>query len=159
MLQKITLIGNLGSDPEMRYTDQGVPVTNFRMATTVQISKTLPGGGERPCPEGWKESYNGNSWEYTTWWRVATWRGLAETCNRFLKTGRKVYVEATMSGDVVNGIMEPRVFEDNSGKHRASYEVTATVVKFLDSAGSGGDNSGGGLPLDPTPPAGDDWEA
>ena len=150
MFHRVTVIGNLAADPEMRYTPDGVPVTNIRVASSVTISKQLPGGGERSCPQGWKESYNGKNWEHTIFWRIACWRGLAETVNQFLKKGRQVYVEGVFAGTVDNGTMEPRVFEAN-GKHRASYEITAQTVKFLGSAG----------PVEasePDAPPADDWE-
>ena len=61
MFQRVTLIGRVGQDPQMRYTPDGTPVTNISVATTEVVSKTMPGGGERPCPQGWKESYNGKN--------------------------------------------------------------------------------------------------
>ena len=61
MFQRVTLIGRVGQDPQMRYTPDGTPVTNISVATTEVVSKTLPGGDERPCPTGWKESYNGRN--------------------------------------------------------------------------------------------------
>ena len=97
MFHKVTVIGNLGSDPEMRYTPSGTAVTSFNVATSTTISKTR-NGQEVPCPEGWKESFNGRNWELTTWWRVTAWRQLAETCNQFLMKGRTVYVEGEVTG-------------------------------------------------------------
>lgn len=131
MYQKVVLIGNLGQDPEMRYTPSGVAVTNFSVATKTSVSK------ERTpeCPDGWRESYNGKAWELTTWWRVTAWRGLAETCNQFLSKGRQVYVEGEVRGTAVNGSQYPRVWTGNDGTPRASYEITARTVKFVGGRG------------------------
>ncbi len=151
MFHRVTLIGRVGQDPEMRYTPDGTPVTNFSVATTTTISKTLPGGGERPCPTGWKESYNGRNWELTTWWRVTCWRGLAETVNQYLTKGRQVFVEGEVSGDVRDGQQWPRIYEAKDGTVRASnYEITARTVKFL----GGRDDTGGGPPAGEPPPEG-----
>ena len=99
MFHRVTLIGRVGQDPQMRYTPDGTPVTSFSVATTTTLGKTLPGGGERPCPNGWKESYNGRNWELTTWWRVTCWRGLAETVSSYLTKGRQVFVEGEVRGE------------------------------------------------------------
>ena len=142
MFQRVTLIGRVGQDPQMRYTPEGVPVTNFSVATTETISKTTFSGAERPCPQGWKESYNGRNWEITTWWRVACWRNLAETTNQDLSKGRLVFVEGTVSGEASDGTLNPRVWTGQDGIARASFELTARDVKFLggreEGAGAGG---------------------
>jgi len=138
MFQRVTLIGHVGQDPQMRYTPEGVPVTNFSVATKETISKTLPNGNERSCPQGWKESYNGRNWEVTTWWRVTCWRGLAETVNSYLSKGRQVFVEGTVSGEASDGTLNPRVWSGQDGVSRASFEITAQTVKFLGSWDSGG---------------------
>ncbi len=131
MYHKVVLIGNLVRDPEMRYTSGGTAVTNFTVATSNKISKsTTP-----ECPAGWKEGYQGKTWEQTIFWRVSAWRGLAETVNQFLSKGRQVYVEGTMNGASENGIMNPRTWTGNDGVVRASFEVTARVVKFLGGRG------------------------
>ena len=145
MFQRVTIIGNLGQDPELRYTPDGIPVTNFSVATTERISKTSS-NGERPCPKGWKESYNGKHWELTTWFRVTAWRKLAETVNQYLTKGRKVYVEGTVSGEAEDGNLNPRVWTGNDGVARASFELTANTVKFLDRG------EGGGAPMGEAPP-------
>jgi single-strand DNA-binding protein len=124
---KVILIGNLGQDPEMRFTPSGTPVTSFSVATTTRISKET-----RPeAPDGWRESYNGRNWELTTWWRVSAWRQLAELCNQYLSKGRQVYVEGEMNGQAVNGSQNPRVWTGADGVPRASYEVTARMVRFI----------------------------
>ena len=137
MFQRITLIGHVGQDPQMRYTPDGTPVTNFSVATKETVSKTLPGGGERPCPNGWKESYNGRNWEVTTWWRVACWRGLAETVNQFVSKGMLVFVEGTIQGEATDGTVNPRIWTGQDGIARASFELTARNVKFMTRAGEG----------------------
>jgi len=145
---KVVLIGNLGQDPEMRYTPGGTAVTNFSVATKTTVSK------ERTpeCPDGWKESYNGRNWELTTWWRVTAWRQLAETCNQFLSKGRPVYVEGQIRGTALNGSQNPRVWTGSDGVPRASFEVTARLIKFL--PGRGERVEGVGLEEPEEPPAG-----
>jgi single-strand DNA-binding protein len=135
---KVTLIGNLGQDPEMRYTPSGTAVTNFSVATKTSVSK------ERTpqCPDGWKESYNGKNWELTTWWRVTAWRQLGEMCNQFLSKGRMVFVEGEIKGAAANGSQNPRVWTGNDGVPKASFEVTARTVKFLGGRGERGEGGG-----------------
>jgi len=142
MFQRVTLIGHVGQEPQMRYTPDGVPVTSFSLATKETISKKQPNGGERPCPSGWKESYNGRNWEVTTWWRVTCWRGLAETVNSYLSKGRLVYVEGTVTGDAADGSINPRVWTGNDGSARANFEIKADTVKFLSERGEGGGSGG-----------------
>lgn len=148
MFQRVTLIGRVGQDPQMRYTPDGTPVTDFRLATTDSISKKLPNGGERPCPTGWKESYNGRNWEVTTWWRVTCWRALAETVNTYLTKGRLVFVEGVVQGEASDGVINPRVWTGNDGTPRASFEIRADTVKFLGDRAEGG----GGAPIGEAPP-------
>lgn len=115
MYQCITLIGNLGSDVEMRYTPSGVPVATFSLA----VNKTWTQDGERK--------------DKTTWFRVTTWRKTAEIVNEHLKKGRRVLV--------VGELEDPRTWTDRDGNQRASLEVTAQTVKFLSSSGDGGEKS------------------
>jgi single-strand DNA-binding protein len=157
MFHRVTLIGRVGQEPQMRYTPEGTPVTTFSVATTTTLGKSLPGGGERPCPEGWKESYNGRNWEMTTWWRVTCWRGLAETVNQYLNKGRQVFVEGEVTGDVVNGSQNPRVWTGNDGVARASFEMTARTVKFL--GGRGDAEAAGGPSVGEPPPEGFEEDA
>ncbi len=77
MFHRVTIIGFVGQDPSMRYAPDGTPVTNFSVATRQVVSKERVA----ECPKGWKESLNGKNWELTTWFRVTTWRKLAEACN------------------------------------------------------------------------------
>jgi single-strand DNA-binding protein len=130
MYHKIILVGNLGRDPEMRYTADGTPVTNFSVAST----------------ERWMQ--DGQQQERTIWWRVSAWRRLAETCNQYLSKGRAVLIEGQMRSDPETG--GPRVFTRSDGSSGAAYEVTAFTVKFL---GGPSDDSGIGAPRDEDVPA------
>jgi single-strand DNA-binding protein len=107
-LNKIMLIGNVGSDPEMRYTPNGKAVTSFRMATNYRY---VGSDGERR--------------EETEWFRVSVWGRQAESCNQFLAKGRRVYVE---------GRLHSRNWEGQDGQMRTSLEVSANRVIFLDRA-------------------------
>jgi single-strand DNA-binding protein len=134
MYQKIVLVGNLGREPEMRYTPDGTPVTSFSIATN----------------EKWA-GRDGEQQERTTWWRITAWRRLAETCNQYLSKGSQVLVEGRMNPDPETG--GPRVFTRNDGTAGASYEVTALTVKFL---GGRGEGAGFGAPRDEdVPPEGE----
>lgn len=117
MYHKITLIGRLGRDVELRYTEQGVPVASFSMAVDDSYGEA----------------------QKTIWIRVTVWRKQAETCNQYLRKGRQVYVEGRLNHE--NG--NPRVYARNDGKPGASFEVTANVVKFLGDRGDGGSNGAG----------------
>jgi single-strand DNA-binding protein len=116
MYQKIIIIGNLGREPEMRYTPGGQAVTNFSVATNRR----------------WNNK-EGQPQEETTWFRVAAWGRQAEVCNQYLHQGSKVLIEGRMSPDAKGG---PKVFTKQDGTASASYEMTAEVVKFLDSKGN-----------------------
>lgn len=120
MYQRIFLIGNLGKDPEGRFTPAGQMVTNFNIAT--------------------KRTWNQNNerMSETTWWRVSTWGRLAEVCNENLRKGSKVLVECRMNIDPTTG--GPRIFTRQDGTSGASFEVTAETVKFLDSKESNGEH-------------------
>ncbi len=122
MYHKVILVGNLGRDPDMKFLGSGTAVTNFSMATS----------------EKWT-GQDGQQQERTIWWRVAVWGKSAEACNQFLKKGSKVLVEGRMNATPEGN---PRMWKDNSGNDRASFEVTAMAVKFLSSRGEGG---GGGM--------------
>ncbi|MCB0116323.1 MAG: single-stranded DNA-binding protein [Caldilineaceae bacterium] len=116
MYQQITLVGNLGTDPEMRYTPSGVPVTTFSLAVN----------------RSWT-SQDGQRQDKTTWFRITAWRGLAETCSKYLSKGRQVMV--------VGEVEDARPWTDRDGNMRASLEVTAQTVKFI---GTRADGGGGG---------------
>ncbi len=113
MYQQITLIGNLGRDPEMRYTPTGVPVTSFTMA----VSRSWVG-------------QDGQRQEKTTWFRVTAWRKLAETASQYLTKGSKVLV--------VGELEDPNAYIDREGQARASLEVTAQTIRFLSTRGEAG---------------------
>jgi single-strand DNA-binding protein len=121
MYHKIIIAGNLGQDPEMRYTPDGTPVTNFSVATNRRWSS----------PDGTQN-------EETVWFRVTAWRQLAELCNQYLSKGRQVLVEGRLRPDENGG---PRVWTGNDGQPRASFEVTALTVRFLGGRGEGADPS------------------
>jgi single-strand DNA-binding protein len=138
--QTIILAGNLGRDPEMRYTPSGQAVTNLSVATNRQYTSN---SGERV-----KE---------TTWFRVSVWGKQAEACNQYLRKGSMVLVEGRLNQDPATG--GPRIWTGQDGAPRASFEVTAQTVRFLssrqgDQAASGGyaQPAGGAM----TPPADDD---
>lgn len=135
--QKITIVGNLGRDPEMRYTPGGQAVTNFSVATNRQYTAS---SGERI-----KE---------TTWFRVSAWGRQAETCNQYLSTGSQVLVEGRMTPDKDSG--GPRVWTRQDGSSAASFEVTAERVVFLSGRGDGAAPQGGdaGYQSGPEEPAG-----
>ncbi len=116
MYQKVTIVGNLGNDPEMRYTPSGVPVTHFSVATNRRWTS----------PEG-------DSREETVWFRVSAWRKLAETCNQYLSKGRQVLVEGRLTVDPESG--GPRAWIGSDGVARASYEINALTVQFLGTRG------------------------
>ena len=145
MFHRVTLIGWVGQEPQMRYTPDGTPVVNFSVATSASVSKATP-GGERACPSGWKESFNGKKWELTTWWRVTCWRGLAETVNTYVEKGSQVFIEGEVTGEALDGNLNPRVWTSKDGVAKASFEVTARMVKFLGSRGESGSTAGGPPP-------------
>ena len=113
MHQRITLVGNLGGDPEMRYLADGKPVTNFSLATNRK----------------WKDLQSGEQREETIWWRVSVFGNQAETCNQYLSKGRQVLVEGRMRPDPSTG--GPRIWTRQDGTSGASYEMTAFTVRFL----------------------------
>jgi single-strand DNA-binding protein len=139
----------------MRYTPDGTPVTSLSLATNETVSKTNFDGSERPCPQGWKESYNGRNWEITTWWRVTCWRGLAETVNQYVSKGQQLFVEGIVQGEATDGSLNPRVWTGNDGVARASFELTARTVKFLGGRG----DTGAGAPIGEPPPEGFEEDA
>jgi single-strand DNA-binding protein len=118
MYHKIIMIGNLGADPQLRYTPQGTPVASFNVATN----------------RNWTDK-EGQRHDETVWFRATAWNKLAEVANEFLAKGRKVYVEGRLNSDD-NGA--PRVWLGKDGVHRASYEVTVETLKFVDGKESNG---------------------
>lgn len=106
-VNKVILIGNLGADPELRYTPAGRAVANFRMATTRQ----------------WNTK-DGEKREETEWHRIVTWDKLAEICGEYLKKGSSVYIE---------GRLQTRSWEDQSGAKRWTTEIVAHEMRMLGS--------------------------
>lgn len=123
MFQKLILAGNLGKDPEMRYTPSGQPVTNFSVATSRQYTGN-----------------NGQVVKETAWFRITTWGNQAEACNQYLKKGSKVLVEGRLTIDPATG--GPRLFDKHDGSQGASFEVNAETVRFLSSHEGGGASTG-----------------
>ena len=104
-VNKVTLIGNLGQDPELRYTGSGTAVCNMRVATS----------------ETYKDK-DGNQVENTEWHTVVAWARLAEICGEYLKKGRQVYIE---------GQLQTRQWEDKDGNTRYSTEIKAREMQML----------------------------
>ena len=130
MYHKIVIVGHLGRDPEMRYTADGTPVTNFSVASSRR----------------WNRS-DGTQVDETVWFRVSAWRRLAETCNQFLQKGRLVLVEGRLQPDERGN---PRVFTRSDGTTGASYEVTAVVVRFLGGRGEAPPDESPGAAIEPS---------
>jgi single-strand DNA-binding protein len=105
-LNKVMVIGNVGTDPEMRFTPNGNPVTSFRIATNRSYT----------TPEGERK-------EETEWFDVVTWNRLAENCNQFLTKGQRTYVE---------GRLRTRSWEGQDGQKHFRMEIIANSVIFLD---------------------------
>lgn len=104
-LNKVLIIGNLGRDPEMRYTPSGRPVTTFSVATS----------------RSWKTS-DGERKSETEWFNIVAWGSLAEICNQYLKKGQQVYIE---------GRLQTRRWEDDDGNKRSTTEVVAREMTML----------------------------
>ena len=111
-LNKIMIIGNVGSDPEMRYTPNGSAVTSFSIATNRRYTTS-----------------DGEQKEETEWFRVSAWNKLAEICNQYLSKGRQTYVE---------GRLHSATWEGPDGQTRFRNEITAFEIVFLGSAQGGG---------------------
>ena len=108
-VNKVILIGNLGSDPEVKYTPSGVPVANVNLATN----------------ESWTDK-NGERQERTEWHRLVFWRKLAEIVGQYLRKGSKLYVE---------GRLETRSWDDQSGQKRYTTEIVVNDMQMLDGRG------------------------
>src|SRR5580704_10125348 len=114
-VNKVILIGNLGADPELKYTPSSRPLCNLRIATT-DVYKDKAGQKQ----------------EKTEWHRVTVWGDQAENCNKYLAKGRSVYVE---------GRLQTRTYDKDGQKHYAT-DVVADRVVFLGSRGGGGEGRG-----------------
>ncbi|MBI5644015.1 MAG: single-stranded DNA-binding protein [Deltaproteobacteria bacterium] len=117
-VNKVILVGNLGADPEIRYTPSGTAVANFRLAT----SET------RTNKDGQKETK-------TEWHRVVTFGKLAEICGEYLGKGKQVYIE---------GKIQTRAWDDKDGNKRYTTEIIANTMQMLGSAKDGAAATGGG---------------
>jgi len=115
MFHKVIFVGNLGRDPEMRYTPSGQAVTNMSVATSRR----------------WTNS-EGEPVEETIWFRVSVWGKQAEACAQYLSKGRQVLVEGRLRPDD-NG--NPRIWTRQDGTSAASFEVNAQTVRFLGGRG------------------------
>lgn len=105
-LNRVSLIGNLGADAELRYMTDGVPVATFNLATT----------------EAWKDK-SGTRQEKTEWHRIVFYKGLAEVAGEYLKKGAMVYLE---------GKLRNREWEDKEGNKRSTTEIAGNLLKMLD---------------------------
>ena len=119
-VNKVILVGNLGSDPELRSTPSGTSVCEFRLATN----------------ESWKGK-DGQSQDRTEWHRIVVWGRLGENCSKFLSKGRQVFLE---------GRLQTRSWEDKEGNKRYTTQIVARDVQFLGSGGGGGQRGGDGPP-------------
>lgn len=133
MINKAILIGNLGADPEVRYTQSGTQVTTFNVATTERY-----------------KGQDGQMQESTEWHRIVAWQRLAEICGEYLSKGSRVYIE---------GKIQTRKWQDQSGNDRYTTEIVAREMKMLtprggDGGGQSGGSFGGGQDSFPEPPAG-----
>lgn len=130
-VNKVILIGNLGKDPEVRYTPSGAAVCNLRLATTRQ----------------WKNRDSGERQEETEWHSVVLYDRQAEIAGEYLKKGRPVYIE---------GRLKTRKWQDKDGNDRYTTEVVAETMQLLGSRegqGSSDDAAGGGAPMRSAPAA------
>jgi single-strand DNA-binding protein len=111
-INKVIIIGNLGADPEVRYTPSGSAVTNIRVATT----------------EAWKDKQSGEMQERTEWHRIVLYNRLAEIAGEYLRKGSKVYIE---------GSLRTNKWQDQSGNERYTTEIVANSMQMLDSRSGG----------------------
>jgi single-strand DNA-binding protein len=119
MYQKITIVGNTGRDPEMRYLANGTAVTSLSVASNRK----------------WTDKATGEQKEETTWFRVSVFGNQAEAVNQYVTKGRQVLVEGRLNPDSATG--GPRLFTRQDGSVGSSYEVIADTVRFLGSNGNG----------------------
>jgi single-strand DNA-binding protein len=131
MVNKVILVGNLGKDPEVRYTSGGQAVANLRIATS----------------RSWTDKQSGQRKEETEWHDVEVWGKQAEQCGEYLSKGRQVYVEGRLKTD--------KWQDKQSGQDRSKVKVVAETVRFLGGRGGGGGGGGGGrAPAEEGPPPG-----
>jgi len=132
MFHTIILIGNLGRDPEMRYTPSGQAVTSFPVASNRQYTGS-----------------DGQTIKETIWFRISTWGKSAESCNNNLQKGSRVLVEGRLIPDQDTG--GPRVYTRQDGTPASSFEISASTVRFLSPRGdsqAGASSDEGATPVD-----------
>ena len=117
-VNKVILVGNLGNDPEVRYSQAGAAITNISLATS----------------ESWKDKQTGQPQERTEWHRVVFFNRLAEIAGEYLRKGSKVYLE---------GSLRTRKWQDKEGQDRYTTEIVAGEMQMLDSRGDSNMGSGG----------------
>jgi single-strand DNA-binding protein len=127
-VNKVILVGNVGRDPELRYTQSGQPVASFSIATNERF-----------------KDRDGNWKDRTEWHRIVAWARLAEICGEYLKKGSPVYIE---------GRIQTRDWEDKEGNKRQTTEIVALTMQMLGRRGEGGGPTMGGD--DQSRAAGDD---
>lgn len=120
-VNKVILVGNLGRDPEMKYTANGAAIANITVATS----------------ESWNDKQTGEKVEKTEWHRVVFFRRLAEIAGEYLRKGSQVYIE---------GKLQTRKWQDQSGQDRYTTEIVGEEMQMLGSRGDSGGSSGGGAP-------------
>lgn len=118
-VNKVILVGNVGQDPEVRYTAGGSAIANLSIATS----------------EAWRDKQSGQMQERTEWHRVVFWARLAEIVGEYVKKGSKIYVE---------GRLQTRKWSDPQGVERYTTEIVASELQLLDGRGAGGPQPGGG---------------
>lgn len=118
-INKVILVGNLGADPETRYTANGGAITNIRLATS----------------ESWKDKQTGENQERTEWHRVVLFGKLGEIAGEYLKKGRQVYIE---------GSLRTNKYTDKEGVERYTTDIVANEMQMLGGPGGGGGEGGGG---------------
>ena len=118
-VNKVILVGNLGNDPEVRYANNGAAIANLSIATS----------------ESWKDKNTGEQQEKTEWHRVVMFNRLGEIAGEYLRKGSKIYIE---------GKLQTRKWQDQSGQDRYSTEIVASEMQMLDSRGDNMGQGGGG---------------
>lgn len=114
-INKVTLLGRLGQDPELKYTPNGIAVCSFTLATS----------------EKWSDK-NGQKQERTEWHNIIVWGKLGELCDQYLKKGRQIYLE---------GSNQTRFWDDKNGQKRYKTEVITKTIQFLESNNTNGKNN------------------
>lgn len=110
--QQLTIVGNLGRDPELRYTPNGSAVCSFSVAVNESYVRST-----------------GEKVDNTIWFRIAAWGKMGEACSKYLAKGRPVLVVGRLNGDPATG--GPKIYQRNDGNPGASFELNAATVKFL----------------------------